>query len=333
MTSDRKPKVADVAQRAGVSLATVDRVMNGRGGVAPHTVARVEDVLRTMAKSGRPTSIEDISPSRVLLAGDGSAFVRSLSAALQSAFAEAGGTAEVSYVDRQNPAALVTSITACVALGCKSLVIQAVDTIEVRHAIDAAAAAGVAVVCVTTDVPNSRRHAYVGLDNRAAGRTAGLLMSRCCHGPGTLAVVWGGQTYRSHEERESGFRSVLRAERPDLKCLEVITGDYTPPLARRLTDDAIAGHPDLVGIYCVGGGIAGVAEAVENAKRPKRLVLIGHNYNPDTQPYLLTGAITAVVHQDVQRIATDVLAALLDRTPDAPRRAVRTEIITRENFA
>ena len=80
MTSDRKPKVADVAQRAGVSLATVDRVMNGRGGVAPHTVARVEDVLRTMAKSGRPTSIEDISPSRVLLAGDGSAFVRSLSA-------------------------------------------------------------------------------------------------------------------------------------------------------------------------------------------------------------------------------------------------------------
>ena len=332
MSIERRPKVADVAARAGVSTATVDRVLNGRGGVSPYTVARVEDAMREIAAIGSPAPIEDILPCRVLLAGDGSAFVRSLSAELEGAFAIAGAAIEVSYVDRLDPAGLATGIAASVAGGCKSLVVQAVDTAEVRKAIDDAAAAGVAVITVTSDVPNSRRHAYVGLDNRAAGRTAGLLMGRFCRNPGTLAMLWAGQLYRSHEERESGFRSVLRADRPDLKCLEVITGDYTPARARRLTEEVIARNADLVGIYCIGGGISGVAEAVESSKGPLKPVLIGHNCNTDTQPHLLSGTIAALMHQDVERIAANVLAALLERAPISPRKAIRTEIITRENL-
>ncbi len=332
MSTERRPRVADVAARAGVSTATVDRVLNGRGGVAPYTVARVEDALRNIAMIGGPTPVEDILPCQVLLAGDGSAFVRSLSAALQSAFAESGGSTEVKYVDRLDEIGLAAGISASVAHGCRSLVIQAVDTAAIRKAIDDATIAGVAVVTVTTDVPNSRRHAYVGLDNRAAGRTAGLLMGRFCRDPGKLAIVWGGQLYRSHEERESGFRSVLRADRPDLQCLEVITGNYTPAQARRLTADAIASHSNLVGIYCIGGGISGVAEAVETSGRPTKPVLIGHNCNADTQPYLHSGAIAALIHQNVERLAADVLAALLDRGATTQHTAIRTEIITRENL-
>ena len=332
MSAERRPKVADVAARAGVSTATVDRVLNGRGGVAPYTVARVEDALRDIATVGRPTQIEEILPCRVLLAADGSAFVSSLSAELRTVFASGGAAIEVNYVDRLDPAGLAAGIADAVARGCKSLVVQAVDTAAVRKAIDDAAAAGVAVVTVTSDVPNSRRHAYVGLDNRAAGRTAGLLMGRFCRNSGSLAIIWAGQMYRSHEERESGFRSVLRADRPDLKCLEVITGDYTPARARRLTEEVLARHPDLVGIYCVGGGISGVVDAIENSGRPVNPVLIGHNCNPDTQPHLLSGTVAALVHQDVERIAADVLAALLDRGAGLPRKAIRTEIITRENL-
>jgi LacI family transcriptional regulator len=332
MSVARKPKVAEVAARAGVSTATVDRVLNGRGGVAPYTVARVEDALRNIATPRQPARIEDILPCQVLLGGDGSAFVRTLGAELQSVFAGAGAIINVDHIDRKNTEALASGIATSVAQGCKSLVIQAVDSVAVRKAIDDAAAVGVSVVSVTTDVPSSRRHAYVGLDNRAAGRTAGLLMGRFCRDPGTLAIVWGGQLYLSHEERDSGFRSVLRADRPDLKCLEVITGDYTPARARHLTEEVIARHADLVGIYCIGGGVSGVAAAVEAAGRSEKIVLIGHNCNADTQPYLLSGTIAALVHQDVASIAAEVLAALLDRNPTALRKAIRTEIIMRENL-
>src|ERR1700730_17643349 len=49
-----RPKVADVAARAGVSTATVDRVINGRGGVHQKTVARVEEAIRGIIGAARP---------------------------------------------------------------------------------------------------------------------------------------------------------------------------------------------------------------------------------------------------------------------------------------
>ena len=50
---ERRPKVADVAARAGVSTATVDRVINGRGGVHQKTVARVEEAIRDIVGAAR----------------------------------------------------------------------------------------------------------------------------------------------------------------------------------------------------------------------------------------------------------------------------------------
>ena len=44
----RKPRVAEVAARAGVSTATVDRVINGRGGVHQRTVVRVTEAIRDL---------------------------------------------------------------------------------------------------------------------------------------------------------------------------------------------------------------------------------------------------------------------------------------------
>ena len=102
------------------------------------------------------------------------------------------------------------------------------------------ARAEIPVVTVLTDIAGVDRLAYLGLDNRAAGRTAGLLMGRFCRGTGKLAVVWGGQLYRSHEERESGFRSVLRSERPDLQSVELITGNDNPEMTRARVREAIA---------------------------------------------------------------------------------------------
>ena len=143
--------------------------------------------------------------------------------------------------------------------------------------------------------------------------------------------MWGGQLYRSHEERESGFRSVLRAERPDLQSVEFITGNDNPEITRARVREALAAQRDIVGIYCVGGGVAGAADAIEEAGLAPRIVLIGHNYNPETKPYLLSGTIHALVHQDMGRIAADALACLSARKPSANAARIPIEIITREN--
>ena len=50
--------------------------------------------------------------------------------------------------------------------------VVALDHQSVRAAIDDLVAGGTFVVTLVSDVPGSRRHHYVGIDNVAAGRTA-----------------------------------------------------------------------------------------------------------------------------------------------------------------
>jgi len=334
MLLSRRPKVADVAARAGVSPATVDRVINGRGGVQPKTVALVEAAIRELVDGQRTGRLAGggVGGRRfdVVLAGDGTHLTRALGEALVAAGAAVPAQVEVAFVELMNPVAQAERLRACIARGSAGVAVQVLDHVLVRAALEELAAADIPVVTVLTDIAGVDRLAYAGLDNRAAGRTAGLLMARFCRQPGPLAIVWGGQLYRSHEERESGFRSVLRAERGDLRCLEVITGNDNPAVTRARVTEAIRQHRDLVGLYCVGGGVVGAAEAIEQAGLAPQLVMIGHNCNAETKPHILSGTIHAVIHQDVARIAETTVRCLATRTPPPPG-GIPVEIVTREN--
>lgn len=329
---ERRPKVATVAARAGVSTATVDRVINRRGGVHHKTVARVEQAIREIVGAPRSVALIADAPQRfdALLSGERGGGTKALADAFARVAEETGVSIEISFVETMNPAALAERLRVCAERGSSGVAVQVLDHALVREAVADLARVNIPVVTVLTDIAGVDRLGYFGLDNRAAGRTAGLLMGRFCRGTGKLAVVWGGQLYRSHEERESGFRSVLRSERPDLQSVELITGNDNPDMTRARVREALAAHPDLVGIYCVGGGVAGAADAIEQAGLAPQIVLIGHNYNPETKPYLLSGTIHALVHQDMGRIAADALACLSARNSSAARIAI--EIITRENI-
>ena len=330
----RKPRVAEVAARAGVSTATVDRVINGRGGVHQRTVVRVTEAIRDLVGLDQPDRMAAGKVRRldVILAGDGAHGVKALAEAFLSLGVAQALRLEVDFVEVMNPAALSARLLECVEHDSDGVIVQVLDHALVREAFDELARAGIPVVTVLTDIAGARRLAYVGLDNRAAGRTAGFLMGGLCRTAGKLAVVWGGQLYRSHEERESGFRSFLRNERPDLECLEVITGIDDRVVTRERLGKMMAKHRDIVGIYCVGGGVSGAADAVRNAGLARPITMIAHNFNADTKPYLLSGTIQAVIHQDMTRIASTALDYLCTRQGAPGHVGIPIEIVTRENM-
>jgi LacI family transcriptional regulator len=330
----RRPKIADVASRAGVSTATVDRVINGRGGVRQRTVARVEEAIRRIAGDGRGGRSGVARKGRfdVFLPANSGRSTEVLGEALGARAAADALEVAVTPVERINPEALAERLRRCARRGSAGVAFQGVDHPLVRDAMRELARAGIHVVTLCSDVAGAERQAYVGMDNRAAGRTAGLLMGRFCHGPGKLAVVWGGQLYRSHEERESGFRAVLRRERPELEIIEMIDGNDDAELNFARFGKVIARHRDLLGVYCVGGGQRGVAAALEAAGVAASMVMIGHNFNDETQPFLLSGTIDAVIHQDMARIAAAALDCLAARRPAPAGAGVPVEIITRENL-
>jgi LacI family transcriptional regulator len=144
----------------------------------------------------------------------------------------------------------------------------------VREAIRSLHQANVPVVTLASDVLSVPRLAYVGIDNRQAGRLAGQLMGRfmCARNPAKVALFAGSLSYRGHEEREAGFRTILRDEFPNIHIMELreILDDSERGYSE--TRSLLAAHPDLAGIYNVGGGTEGIARALKEAGREKSLI-------------------------------------------------------------
>ena len=167
--------------------------------------------------------------------------------------------------------------------------------------------AGIPMVTLCSDIGEVDRLAYIGIDNRAAGRTSGFLLADRLRAEPSFSDLGG-------REREvtvlfadlAGFTRFCEGRSPG-EIIEMVNGNDDPGLNFAGVSELIAKHPDLLGVYCVGGGQGAVAAAIETAGLAQRLVMIGHNFNDENKPFLLSGTIDAVIHQDAARIAEAAL--------------------------
>ncbi|MBI1244047.1 MAG: substrate-binding domain-containing protein [Alphaproteobacteria bacterium] len=307
MTTDRPGKITleVVAREAGVSLATADRVVNRRPGVRDRTIARVNEVI---AKLGyRPDSAAArLSRDRsfrflfVLPEGDNT-FMNHLKE-------QVGVTAEwlmaqrafidMLFVDVFDPAVIGKTLED-ISTMYDGVAVVAIDHPRVRAAIDDLVERGIAVVTLVSDVPGSRRYHYVGIDNPAAGRTAGTLMGRFVGDrSGKVAVVAGSLALRDHAERYFGFNQVLSREYRNLAVLAPVEGRDEQARSKYETARLLAEHPDLVGIYSVGAGNRGIAAAIEAAGKGGKVVWIAHELTIHTRRFLVHGLIDALIAQN-----------------------------------
>ena len=136
----------------------------------------------------------------------------------------------------------------------------------VREAVNSLVGRGVQVVTLISDLSNSRRAAYVGMDNRAAGRTAGYLVGRLLDARGgQVAMIAGSLSYRGHEEREMGFLHVMREMFPQLGVLGLREGHDDANNNYKQARNLLAQHGDLVGFYNIGGGSGGIGRALNRS--------------------------------------------------------------------
>jgi LacI family transcriptional regulator len=215
--------------------------------------------------------------------------------------------------------------------------VVALDHQSVRAAIDDLVAGGTYVVTLVSDVPGSRRHRYIGIDNVAAGRTAGSLMGRFVRsGAGKIGVIAGSQSLRDHAERIFGFNQVMSLEYPQLSILSPVEGNDHDGESEALMMRLIADHPDLLGVYNVGAGTPGVAKAISDAGRESTMTFIGHDLTNVTRKCLLRGVMDAVVAQDAGHEARSALRVLLSLIRGEPilaeQEKIRIDIVMRDNL-
>ncbi len=332
----------DVAQAAGVSLASVDRVLNNRRGVSESTVERVVAAMERL-NFVRDTTAANLARGRsyvftfIVSAGE-TAFFSDVRAEIQAAKSQVGSERiEINLiaVPPLDPQAIVDAIEGLGERIGDGVALVAVESQIVRDAIRDLRARGVRVVTIISDSPNSARERFVGIDNVAAGRVAGSLLKRfIAPRTGDVAVVAGSGTLRDHVERRMGFEQVMRAECPDLNVLPWIEGEELAGLVEEKLSRLLADNPNIVGLYSLGGGTRGVIDAIEAAHQDIRVVtteLSGH-----ARAALISGTIDAVLVQDPShevRSAIRVLRALADgATINEKQERIRIEIFVRDNL-
>ncbi|WP_030265163.1 LacI family DNA-binding transcriptional regulator [Streptomyces violens] len=331
--------IKEIARQAGLSEATVDRVLNSRGGVRESTVMEVHQAIkdldrqRTQVRIGGRTFMMDIvmqAPERFSTA------VRNALEAELPSLQPAVMRSRFHFRETGPASALIATLDKIAKRGSQGVILKAPDLPEVGAAVGLLVAAGIPVVTLVSDLPSSARLAYVGIDNRAAGTTAAYLIGQWLGDrPGNVLTTISRGFFRGEEEREMGFRSAIRNTEPHRTLVEVTDSDGLDATQYDLVLDALQRDPSINAVYSMGGGNAATVAAFDDLGRDCA-VFIAHDLDHDNTQLLRQRRLSAVLHhdlrQDMRRACQTIMRAHKALPDEGPALPSAIQVVTPYNM-
>jgi LacI family transcriptional regulator len=297
----RRVSIADIMRETGLSRATVDRALNGRGRVHERTRLVVEETLRRLG-TGSSEAPRPVAVDMVLRVG------RGMMGQMKSAWAASPVKGTIHDLHLADESAVLRTVEAACKDATRPLILTVKNSDRMTAVLAAARARGKRIIAAISDLVPQARDAFVGLDDRAAGQSAAFLIGRMLGDrPTTVGVVLGSPAFRCHEDREIGFRSGLRANFPKVVISGEAQGEDNADLTRVAVTRLLRDHPGLGALYNVGGGNAGLVDALRAADRVSDMLVVGHEVNPVTVPLLQAGAMDFAIAGDPAELVTAAL--------------------------
>ncbi|MCA8881770.1 MAG: LacI family DNA-binding transcriptional regulator [Rhodobacteraceae bacterium] len=342
-----RPTIADLAQAAGVSVSTVNRILAGAASVRQTTIQRVRDAADEIGFYGL-TTIEDRNRNAMphyrlgfLLQQSTRELYRLFAHKIQEACERRRDEIvdpAIEFVDDLAPENIATRLRLLGAT-CDAVALIAADHPLIGQAIQDLKSAGTPVVSYITDQSSPDRAGYVGTDNWKLGRTAAWFIGQTTHGPGRVALFIGNHRYQCQDIADASFRSYIRENAPHLTVDDSRPTHEEPEQAYRIVSTLLAEARDLVGIYIAGGGISGVLRALREIPEDKRRTvrLICRDIGPETRKGLAEGLITAALCHPLEETSDQLVQTMLDAIDQQGnglilQRSIPFEIITPENL-
>ncbi len=305
--------IKELALQAGLSTATIDRVINNRAHVSPQTRRRVdaafkelEDQEAQLSSKGRRLFVDFIieAPAR---------FTREVESACNSVIT---GLSPAVFRPRYHMKPkfdeneILQLLSGIKKRGSQGVIIAAEARNSVRQLIDELGDHSIPVLAFVTDQPNSQRLAYVGIDNHQAGKVAAYLMDKLLFKPNaTILTTIRRSNFSGEDERLSGFQSTLISAKPDINMIIARGGDGLSSSTSDEVKNALQGITHLDAVYCMGGGNEAIIKTLDEfGLKPN--IYIAHDLDEENIDLLRAEKITAVIHHDVAQDLRNALTQI-----------------------
>ena len=304
----------EVAFQAGLSLATIDRVLNDRPGVRATTRARVKAAIRELerqygaaALTGKRLSLDVVmeAPARFAEA------VRLAFEAELPALRPANVTLRFHMTERWNEADLCRLLSLIRRRGSHGVILKAPATADIAEAARTLMANNIPVATFVTDQAPDTRLAYIGIDNRKAGATAAGLLAPMLAGQSCDVLITLSSTrFAGEADRAKGFEAEFATLAPAIAVHRSAEGMGVNASTRGIVEEALARHPRIEAVYSPGGANKAVIEAFKNAARPLRL-FAAHDLDRTNRRLLEQGKLTFVIDHDLRQDARTAAQIML----------------------
>jgi ribose transport system substrate-binding protein len=200
--------------------------------------------------------------------------------------------------------------------------------------VERAAARNVPVVIFDSAIDTQRFVSQVATDNYKAGQMAAERMGKILDGKGKVVIVAVKPGAASTEAREKGFEDTIHQRFPAIQILDKRFGMAMVAQAMTVTENMLAGHPVLDGIFASNeSSTIGAAQALRG--RAGKIKLVGFDWSPTLLDDLSSGLLDSLVIQDPFKMGYQALMAAVKNLQGEPVTKIvdlEPRLIDRENL-
>lgn len=296
--------IKEIAQLAGVSRGTVDRVLNNRGSVSAQTADKIQNIAKELNYTPNQAGIalaaqkKKVKIGVILFTKENPFFDEVMKGVHQKARELAGYSCTV--LTRRVPfdiAAQLAAIDELLAEEIHGLVLTPYNAPEITVRINELSDAGIPVVTTNTDIVGSKRLAYVGSDYYHSGQIAGGLMGLISERPRQVGIITGSSQVLCHTERIAGFKDCITKKHPHILIKAIVENKDNDLESYEVTKRLLTDYPDINALFFTAAGVYGGCRALLGFCPKRDMRVIAYDNVETTKELLSQGVISATICQ------------------------------------
>lgn len=216
-------------------------------------------------------------------------------------FAQAGDRLGVAYAvqgpDTYDAAGERDSFENAIQKKPTGILVSVANPATIKDSIDKAIGAGIPVITIDSDAPESKRLFFIGTNNYQAGITGGKRLAQELKGRGTV-VVFTMPSQPNLDERLRGYKAALEGS-PQIKIAHIVDIKGDPRVAFDSTGQFLANdkkeHIDA--FVCLEALSGKEVASVLDSYHEKGRTIIAMDTDQDTLQWIQKGVIAATISQ------------------------------------